>query len=407
MSPSIINFSLILFLLGSPLNAKIVLSGNGIYFEYKNKNTLNNYIFSRSLDKTKLGFNLQNNLDNFKANLHMTIHNENNISLNHSYIEYKNNNQTYGVGSLNRNWSFSPHSSLILSSNARPFKSIYFKLEKDKASEKKLLKYLGKMSLEIFNGQPEDESNPNNSMLFGMRITTEPTENFKMEAVNLSQWGGNGFDSSPLVIPKSFFGNTNDGAYGNINQIAGIGFSYTFHDSQNPIKIYSQVVGEDEAGNLPSCLMYLYGTNWQNNSLNLKPKLGLEFIDTRIDYTKNGFCGPNTAYNNSTYKYTNKGVVMGAPIDSEGKSFEFFGGVDLNSNTSIDMSIKRVFINQDNRENHRLSSKSQDGYIYSTDLTWNKNNFFVNGKISIQNFELEKINSSEGLSINIFSSLKF
>jgi len=50
-------------------------------------------------------------------------------SLDGSYLEHTSGITTFGIGSIDRHWSFSNNTSLILSDNARPTKSIYLKLE--------------------------------------------------------------------------------------------------------------------------------------------------------------------------------------------------------------------------------------------------------------------------------------
>ena len=94
--------------------------------------------------------------------------------------------------------------------------------------------------------------------------------------------------------------------------MAGFGISYTMPTKEIPLRIYGQAIGEDEAGNLPSCFTYLAGIEWTNTKIKYPTTVSIETIDTRIDKTRNGFCGPNTMYNNSTYDYTNYGKVNGS-----------------------------------------------------------------------------------------------
>ena len=46
--------------------------------------------------------------------------------------------------------------------------------------------------------------------------------------------------------------------------MAGFGISYLIPSNIMPLRIYGQAVGEDEAGNLPSCFAYLAGLEWSN-----------------------------------------------------------------------------------------------------------------------------------------------
>ena len=56
--------------------------------------------------------------------------------------------------------------------------------------------------------------------------------------------------------------------------------------------------------------MKLMGATLDFKNVDLSTKIGLEYLDTRIDETTHGNCGPNTAYNNGSYKYTKYDVTL-------------------------------------------------------------------------------------------------
>ena len=58
-------------------------------------------------------------------------------------------------------------------------------------------------------------------------------------------------------------GNTNDGVNSNINKMDGFGLSYSVPLNKNTYRFYSQAIGEDEAGNLPSCYAWMTGLELQ------------------------------------------------------------------------------------------------------------------------------------------------
>ena len=134
-------------------------------------------------------------------------------------------------------------------------------------------------------------------------------------------WQGH---SNGISALGRFIFDTNSGSNSNINKMAGFGISYTIPTKEIPLRIYGQAIGEDEAGNLPSCFTYLAGLEWTNTKIKYPTIIGIEAIDTRIDKTTNGYCGPNTMYNNNTYDYTNYGKTMGAAIDTEGTSLGLY-----------------------------------------------------------------------------------
>jgi hypothetical protein len=188
--------------------------------------------------------------------------------------------------------------------------------------------------------------------------------------------------------------------------MAGFGISYLI-PSNIPLRIYGQAIGEDEAGNLPSCWTYLAGLEWTNVKIKYPTTVGIEVIDTRIDTTTRGNCGPNTMYNNNTYDYTNYGNSMGATIDTEGTSLGLFVHAQISQKINVKFETKSVVINDHNWSGHRLTSNRQPGSISSFGLSWVKNNISLNGDIYYQDFNLDKANIISGYGVGFSSSIKF
>jgi hypothetical protein len=383
------------------------IKNNKFITDYNSKSTIDNYRFSSETSKISVKGQSKFRIKSLNTQIKFKIYDKDKLALDNSRIEKKIGENTFGIGSLDRNWSFSPRTSLIMSSNARPFNSVYFNYNHNNQSNMGQLKPIKKLSFEIFNGFTKSTKKIKNPMIFGLRVTISPTSRLRLEAIRVSQWGGNGYNNNPTTILKSFFGDTNNGKNSSINQIAGLGFSYSLKKSIMPIRIYGQAVGEDEAGNLPSCFMYQAGAEVEDSLIGHKSKIGIEFIDTRIDYTTNGFCGPNTAYNNTNYKFTNHGIVMGAPIDTEGKSIDFFGMTEITKNLSANFNVKKVYVNTNNWSEHRLSSKSEEGWLKTIGLTLKKDNILLYGNLNTQNFTMNKINSAKGIGIYFGSAINF
>ena len=385
--------------------AKDSVFDSNIFYNYTSNNTLGNNNFLKDDDKINLGGNLKFTKSNFDTYINL-INSNKNIAFDNSYIQYSINRTTFGLGTVDRNWSFSSKSSLILSSNARPFKSVYLKYTNTDGFNTQFLSAIKGMSFEIFNGMPKSAQNPYNSMLFGLRGTMS-TNNLDFEVMRVLQWGGDGFSNNPSTILETIFGSSNEGKNANINQMAGFGISYRLPETILPLRIYGQIIGEDESGNLPSCLIYMAGTEWTGPILNKKSKLGVEIVDTQVSLTESNNCGPNTAYNNNTYFYTNNGTSMGAPIDSEGNSIEFFVHNNLNSNLTSNFSIKKLFVNKKKSHYHRLSSNSKSGWTNSIGLSWKRNKLAITGEINYQSILLEKYSDSKGIGAKIFTNLDF
>jgi hypothetical protein len=405
----IISFLYILFIANAfPINAQQDNNISKSYYEYNSKNIFEDYRYVHKDDQSKslLGFNISSEYNKFKSNFSVRLIDKNTPILDGSYALYKIKNSHVGIGKIDRNWSFSPNTSLILSKNARPGTSIFYKIQGNKNYNKTMLSPYGPWSIEVFNAQINTTQNEKDSMLFGGRAIISPLKNLNLEIVKTSQWGGNKSNNSLSGLLPAIVGNTNDGKNSNINQLAGFGLSYLIPLKNTSLRLYGQAVGEDEANNLPSCYIKLIGFELENIFKRINT-FGVEFIDTRISKTQNGFCGPNTAYNNLEYKYTNNDIVMGAPIDSEGTSLNFWAVSNLSETIQMDYSLKRINVNDDNWSMHRLSSSNEYGWLATGTIAWKINNFSLSGGVNYHSFHLDKSKIQKGLGINLSSSIFF
>jgi len=359
----------------------------------------------RSPDKSTSKFDIKYNTDKISSKLALNYDGYNNFTLDRSFFQYISGIATFGVGAIDRNWSFSDKTSIILSQNARPINSIYMKL--NSKVEYNWMPSKTEWSFEIFNGLTKGSLNSNESMLLGARAVLSPFEGLNFELVQTSQWGGESYSSGISSLGAALISDTNNSANSNINKMAGFGISYLFPSSLIPIRIYGQAIGEDEAGNLPSCYAYFTGLEWTNTKIRYPTIITVEAIDTRTDRSINGYCGSNTFYNNGTYNYTNYNKTMGAEIDTEGTSFGLYVKSQLSKDVNIEYSTKSVVINDNNWLSHRLSSNRQSGLINSISISWIRNNITFNGNIYNQDFSLNKANINSGYGIGFSSSIMF
>lgn len=386
-----------------PIFAQKELMRIDTHLTYHSKNFLGlqNKLRSSSKGLSKINIKYDSNYLSSKISFGY----EDKFTLDGSFLQYTKGIATFGVGSVDRNWSFSENTSLILSNNARPSKSIYLKL-KNKFGYY-WLPSSSHWSFEIFNGLTDGDPNSIRPMLLGVRAVFSASNRLNFELVQTSQWGGEGHDNGISALTAAAFMDTNDKSHANINKMSGFGLSYLINSNLFPFRIYGQAIGEDESGNLPSCYAYLAGLEWSNTKIRYPTTLGIETIDTRVKKSTHGNCGPNTFYNNNVYSYTNNGKVMGADIDSEGTSFEFFGKSQLSQEISIKYSTKKVTINDKNWPSHRLSTNRKTGLINSITIIWAQSNLKINGNIYFQDFNLDKANIKNSYGIGISSSIRF
>ncbi|MDC0565147.1 capsule assembly Wzi family protein, partial [Amylibacter sp.] len=342
----------------------------------------------RSSNKGISEFNLYYAKDNSISQLVINYNGYNKFTLDGSYFQYKKGIATFGIGRTDRNWSFSNNTSLILSHNARPLKSIFLELKNRFGYQ--WLPSKANWTFEIFNGITEKSLNNSKSMLLGTRAKISPVEGLDFEFLKTSQWGGKGYGTGMTELGSALIFDTNDGSNSNINAMAGFGISYTLPSNIIPLRIYGQAIGEDEAGSLPSCFANLTGLEWSHTKTKYPITVNIEAIDTRIDESTNGNCGANTMYNNHTYDYINYGSTMGTEIDTEGTSLALYIASQISKKINVKFSTKAIVINDNNWLGHRLSSKRQSGLINSLGVSWVKNKIVFSGNIYNQDFNLDK-----------------
>lgn len=325
-----------------------------------------------------------------------------------SYLETYAGNWAFGVGYIDRNWSPSRFSSLILSDNARPFPSAYIQKREFTAFETPFLSWIGPWKGEVFLGQTEGDLNPDHTKLFGMRVQLQPVQGLEIDLVRTAQWGGDGQPESLDSFVDVLLGRTNDGPDAQANQLAGVGLSYTLPEQLAPIRVYMQAVGEDEAGGLPSCFMYLAGIEGKANAFGAPMTVTLEGATTEISETENGFCGPGTAYNNQFYPggYTNHGDVMGMAMDTDSRMMQVIVEHQL-PQFDLHWAVGYYEINTDNNPNHRLSSTAVEGAIARVGASRMFDDLRVTGEVSYQSYDLDSADIDKGLGVGFTLSRTF
>ena len=326
------------------------------------------------------------------------------LSFENSYVNYEKGIANLNIGKVDRIWSFSKKSSLILSSNSKPLEALSLKLENKFNTN--WLSEKANWSVELINSSNKNSYNGKNSMLTGARVVISPHENLNFEFLQTAQWGDQNNKLFSTDI-EAFFFDTNEAKNSSVNKMAGFGISYSVPSNENTYRFYSQAIGEDEAGNLPSCYAWMAGLELTAPEMKFPTTISIEAVDTRVKKSTYGYCGPNTMYNNGSYDYINYDTVLGVPIDTEGTSLEVFGESQINKNLGINYSTMFLSINDKDYSQHRLSSKRSLGTISSLGVNWKKDGFNLGGSISYQDLILDKANISNATIFSLFTSVKF
>ena len=154
---------------------------------FKTKNMLGLYDNLRSQNKSKINFDLELSKKYISSQLSLNFDDRNNINYDNSYFNYENGIANFSIGKIDRIWSFSKKSSLILSSNSRPLEAISVNL-KNKFNTQ-WLSSSAYWSIEIINGSTKSSYKNKNSMLSGTRITISPSQRLNFELIQTGQWG--------------------------------------------------------------------------------------------------------------------------------------------------------------------------------------------------------------------------
>jgi len=388
-----------------PLFSKDTNFNMNVGTSFNSKNTLGFYNNLRAQNKSNINFNLEYSKRNFSSKLSLNFVDYNKVNFDNSYVNYEKGIAKFNIGKVNRTWSFSDKTSLILSSNSRPLEAISVKLENKFNTN--WLPSTANWSFEVINGSNKNSLDGKNSMLSGARVIISPSEQLNLEFLQTAQWGDQNDKPYSINFDTLLPINTNEGPNSNINKMAGFGLSYSVTLNKNTYRLYSQAIGEDEAGKLPSCYAWMFGIELSAVEMKFPTTVTIEAVDTRVKKSTNGNCGPNTMYNNYYYDYVNYDTVLGAPIDTEGTSLEIFGQSQLNKNTSLKYSTKFLSINDKDFSLHRLSSKRSLGTITSLGIYWKKGGFDLGGNITYQDIALDKANISDGTIFNLSSTVEF
>jgi hypothetical protein len=161
------------------------------------------------------------------------------------------------------------------------------------------------------------------ALLWGLRLTFSPHPAWEIGLSRTAQWAGDGRPSGADTFVDLLLGKDNfepsdpDKPNEPGNQLGGIDIRFGQSVGEGSVGAYVQVIGEDEAGNLPSRPTVMAGTSI-TVPLNQAPMtLVIEFQDTALDsYSDTIF---NSAYNHGIYQtgYRYRGRTIGASTDND------------------------------------------------------------------------------------------
>lgn len=227
------------------------------------------------------------------------------------------------AGAVERFWGPGWAGSLILGDNARPVPAVSLRrADPTRAFETRWLSWIGPWDAEAFFGQLQGHSEPRAPRFAGMRVEIAPARWLTLGASRTIQWGGEGRSNSLRSLWNALRGSDNVGAPGVTaanepgNQLAGFDVRVSLGPIGVPVAIYTQWIGEDEAGYRPSKYMASGGVETWFASRHWRWRAVLEYVDTVVG-VHDEF--PGTAYRHHIYRqgYTQHGRILGFSLGTD------------------------------------------------------------------------------------------
>lgn len=271
-----------------------------------------------------------------------------------SYLGVSFWNFMLSAGYMERWWGPGWDGSLILSTSARPVPAITLERNYSDAFDFPVLKWLGPWRAAIFFGQLEGaRTDFDDARLFGARVTFKPWQHLEIGLSRSAQWCGEGRICGFGAFKDLFLGRDNRSDTLSIdeepgNQLAGYDARLSSPWQQVPIAVYGQMIGEDEAGGLPSKFLGLGGVELWGAIGEGSYRATLEYSDTSCSFSRQR---PqlNCAYENSIYTagYRYRGRSIGHATDGDSRMLSFGALYVSADGTSWELKVRDAEINRD------------------------------------------------------------
>lgn len=284
-----------------------------------------------------------------------------------SYLGINVGNFMISAGLMERWWGPGWDGSLILSSNARPIPSLTLERNYTDPFRSKLLSWIGPWRASIAVGEEEahDVAVPNVRFL-AARVNIKPRPWLELGVTRTAQWcggdrecGWSTFTDMLLGRDNQIDGQSTDDQPG--NQMAGYDLRMRSPWKKLPLAVYTQWIGEDEAGGLPSKFLGLFGAEtWFSTGLG-GLRIRAEYADTTCVFTRQD---PeyNCAYRNAIYPqgYTYRGRIIGHSLDNDSRMTAVAALLTRPGGDVLSVAWKHVESNRDGAGDNAISPDSKE-----------------------------------------------
>lgn len=284
-----------------------------------------------------------------------------------SYVGVNVGNFMISAGYMERWWGPGWDGSLILSSNARPIPSVTLERNYTDPFKSRLLSWLGPWRASIAMGQAEgsDVAVPD-VRFFAARLNFKPRSWLEFGLTRTAQWCGGDRVCDWDTFTDMVLGRDNqieDGAPSSEqpgNQMAGYDLRLRSPWRVIPMAFYSQWIGEDEAGGLPSKFLGLFGLEGWGSTGWGAIRVHAEYANTACNFSREQ---PefNCAYRNSIYPqgYAYRGRVIGHSLDNDSRMYSLGALLNRPNGDHLSLTLRRIELNRDGGE-HAISEVPRD-----------------------------------------------
>lgn len=289
-----------------------------------------------------------------------------------SYVSVLLGNWAVTAGAIDRWWGPSAETALILSNNARPVPGVSLQRNSSEPFELSVLRWLGPWQLQVFAGDLGDDPDVPSAKLLGLRLNVRPLPWLELGASRTAQWGGQGRPESFDSLQNLILGNDNleEGRLSIAdepgNQLGGIDWRASWNFARGSIDFYGELIGEDEAGGLPSRQLVTLGVGSSFSLAGDDFRLYAESSDTtaRRVVGKPHF---NYTYEHALYPsgYRYRGRAIGATVDNDSRAHHLVLQWFADMRSSVKLKLSQFDLNTDVRGSNSVADGGSNSYAAS------------------------------------------
>jgi hypothetical protein len=154
------------------------------------------------------------------------------------------------------------------------------------------------------------------------------------------------------------------------NQMAGYDMRLRSPWRRLPLAVYTQWIGEDEAGGLPSKFLGLFGAETWGATPWGDFRAHVEYADTTCTFTREA---PdfNCAYRNALYPqgYTYRGRIIGDPLDNDSRMYSAGLVLTRRNGDVLGLDLRKADVNRDGGE-HAITDVP--ARLYNVELRYSR-----------------------------------